>query len=317
MQLIWIDDSFPKKDRSSSFHLDSSRTSDSISNISNHDEISPKKIGRTTNFNNSNNKKYFKSKEITNLISDLKPSKKTNKFFNLTFRKRLSFALCAFYLILFLMCLPKKLVKVGEEENIDILIRNDSNTNINILINHFNFFDSFQNKKQDDEFTEYDGNLEINSINKKTTKKYNQETSGFLLKSETNKTFIFRWIMGFIYIITKCIVFIYSNNGDNNNLFLDKSKVNIIQKVSMIFFPVLLFLLDLQNNIVYSEIKTEHIMNKCIIFYIMNTKKFSMIDYVEGLFPILFYFVLSIDFNSYENVINNYIIKRQKQTKLK
>ena len=30
MQLIWVDDSFPQKDKNNNYHLDSSRTADSF-----------------------------------------------------------------------------------------------------------------------------------------------------------------------------------------------------------------------------------------------------------------------------------------------
>ena len=33
MQLLWVDDSFPPKDKTNNYQLDSSRTTDSISNI--------------------------------------------------------------------------------------------------------------------------------------------------------------------------------------------------------------------------------------------------------------------------------------------
>ena len=311
MQLIWVEDSFPKKDRSTAYQLDSSRTTDSISNIYNPDEISNKEIGEISKYNQSKNRYNIKNEEIINLKNDLKQKK--NKFFNINFKKYLSFSLGTIYFLLFLISVPKTPIKISEEKNIQNLIKNNSNTNINILINHFNFFSFSQNKEQNDVSSDNRGITDINSNNKINNQEYQQETSGFLLEFKSNKMFIFRWLIGFFYFVIKCICFIYSNNEDNDNLLLDKNKISLIQKVSMLLFPLSLFYYDLQNNIIYSEIKTEYINKKIIKFYIMNTKRFSMIDYVEGLIPTLFYFLISIDYNHFEKIINN---KKQKLNKL-
>ena len=317
MQLIWVEDSFPKKEKINSYQLDSSRTTDSISNIYNQDEISRKEIGEISNFNSPKKKYNIKNEEIYNLKFNLRKEKKINKFFDVSFKKRLSFILCATYFLLFLMSVPKIPIKISEEKNINDLIRNNSNTMINILINHFNFLGTSLYKEEKEKFSEnVDLPKGIKSNEEKIINKFEHETSGFLLEFKINKIFIFRWSIGFFYFIIKCICFVYSNNEESSNLLLDKSKILIIQKISMLLFPLSLFYFDLQNNIVYSEINIEIIKNKIIKYYVMNTKTFSMIDYVEGLIPTLFYFLISIDYNNFENIINNMNIKKQKLNKL-
>ena len=60
----------------------------------------------------------------------------------------------------------------------------------------------------------------------------------------------------------------------------------------MLFFPLTLFYYDLKNNISYSEIKVENINNQIITFYAMTIKRFSLVDYIEGLIPTFFPFCL-------------------------
>ena len=97
---------------------------------------------------------------------------------------------------------------------------------------------------------------------------------------------------------------------------MDEKKISYIQKISMLVFPFSLFYFDLRNNIYFTEIKVEHLYNKYISFYIMKEKSFSMIDYVEGLIPTIFIFLISIDYRNLENIINNIFIKKKKFDKL-
>ena len=84
----------------------------------------------------------------------------------------------------------------------------------------------------------------------------------------------------------------------------------------MLFFPLCLFYYDFKNNISYSEIKVEKINNKEISFFVMTKKNFSMIDYIEGLIPTLFYFLISIDYDIFLRNINIFNIKRNKMNKV-
>ena len=289
MQLLWVDDSFPHKEKVNNYQLDSSRTADSSSYLYNPDESSQKEEKENLNFSSFNEKNNLKDEETRILLDNLKDKKNKNNYDSFTFKKYLSIILCIIYCILFLINNPKIPVKIGEEQNIETLIKNNSNKKINILINQLFFCSETEN---------------------------NRGIKGFLLEFSINKIYLVRWLIGFSYFIVKCICFIYSNNGNNNNYLLDKTKVNIIQKISMLFFPLCLFYYDYKNNISYSEIKVEKINNKEISFFVMTKKNFSMIDYIEGLIPTLFYFLISIDYDIFLRNINIFNIKRNKMNKV-
>lgn len=303
MQLLWVDKSLPNKDKIDSYQLDSSRTTDTISNLTNQDEI-PNQKNEIEILDFSPSKyKDNNNEEMLNLLENLKDDKKELKTDIITFKKRLSIVLCGIYLILFLISIPKIPNRIGEEQKIEALMQNNSNKIINILINHFNFY----------------CNKNINSNNQKEEQKDNCEMTGYLLEFSTNKMFIFRWSIGFLYFVLKCIFFIYSNNKNtntNNDNIIIKKRINLIQKVSMLIFPLSLFYFDLQNNISFSKINLNHPYEKTVSFYIMNEKRFSFIDYVEGLIPTLFTFVISFDYNNIDKIINNYVIKTKKLNKL-
>lgn len=189
------------------------------------------------------------------------------------------------------MTIPKNAEKIGEEQNINILTQINGTKKIDILINSINFIVSGD--------------------------KY-LESSGFLLEFRTNKMYIFRWSIGFFYFIIKCICFVYSksDNDNNSNNILDKKRINIIRKISMIFFPLSLFYYDFKNNISYTEIKVEKIGDKIISYYAMTIKRFTAIDYIEGLILTFLHFLISIDYDNLQKNINTYIIKRMKPDKL-
>jgi len=289
MQLLWVDDSFPPKDKTNNYQLDSSRTTDSFSYLYNPDEMPQKEENENEDFPSFHEKNKLKDEENKNLIDNLK-EKKINNQNIISFKKYLSIFLCVIYCILFLINSPKIPVKIGEEDNIDTFIKNNSTKRINILINHLMFLNQTENYK----------------------------TTGFLLEFSINKIYLFRWLIGFSYFIIKCVCFVYSNNENNNNstYFLDKSKINIIQKISMLFFPICIFYYDFKNNVSYSELKVEKIDNKEIAFYVMTKKSFSMIDYIEGLIPTLFYFLISIDYDNLNKTINTFLLRKSKLNKL-
>ena len=237
-------------------------------------------------------------------MKNLKVEKISNSINLINFKKILSLVLCAIYLTLFLTNIPKIPVKIGDEQKIDVLIKNSTNKNINILINNLNFLCN-KNRAYNNE-----GLQQNNEIN-------NCETTGYLFEFSNNKIFIFRWIIGFSYFVVKCIIFIYSKNKtDNINSLIDERKISYVQKISMLIFPLSLFYFDLQNNIYFTEITQEHIYNKSISFFIKKEKRFSMIDYIEGLIPTIFSFLISIDYKNLDNIINNIFIKKKKLNKL-
>jgi hypothetical protein len=304
MKLIWIDKNFPSNDKISSYQLDSSRTTDSISNLNNKEEIIKNEEKEISYFSNTKNNETDNNEETLNLLKNLKVEKISNSINLINFKKILSLVLCAIYLTLFLTNIPKIPVKIGDEQKIDVLIKNSTNKNINILINNLNFLCN-KNRAYNNE-----GLQQNNEIN-------NCETTGYLFEFSNNKIFIFRWIIGFSYFVVKCIIFIYSKNKtDNINSLTDKRKISYVQKISTLIFPLSLFYFDLQNNIYFTEITQEHIYNKSISFFIKKEKRFSTIDYIEGLIPTIFSFLISIDYKNLENIINNIFIKKKKLNKL-
>lgn len=304
MKLIWIDKNFPSNDKISSYQLDSSRTTDSISNLNNKEESIKNEEKEISDFSNTKNNETDNNEETLNLLKNLKVEKISNSINLINFKKILSLVLCAIYLTLFLTNIPKIPVKIGDEQKIDVLIKNSTNKNINILINNLNFLCN-KNRAYNNE-----GLQQNNEIN-------NCETTGYLFEFSNNKIFIFRWIIGFSYFVVKCIIFIYSKNKtDNINSLIDERKISYVQKISMLIFPLSLFYFDLQNNIYFTEITQEHIYNKSISFFIKKEKRFSTIDYIEGLIPTIFSFLISIDYRNLENIINNIFIKKKKLNKL-
>ena len=287
MEIIGIDDVLPSKDKNIVYQIDTSRTADSLSHIY-QDEILPKEDNENNEIILINNKD---DDEYRELITKLNNRKIQIYYDTFSFKKRLSIALCSIYYILFLMTIPKNAEKIGEEQNINILTQINGTKKIDILINSINFIVSGD--------------------------KY-LESSGFLLEFRTNKMYIFRWSIGFFYFIIKCICFVYSKNDNDNNSnnILDKKRINIIRKISMIFFPLSLFYYDFKNNISYTEIKVEKIGDKIISYYAMTIKRFAAIDYIEGLILTFLHLLISIDYDNLQKNINAYIIKRMKPDKL-
>ena len=289
MQLLSVDKQNQILDKT---QTDSSKAKDSFSNIYNQDEISKIKEKGVSEMSPKKTKENNNNEEMLNLVKNLKKNKNEINISMITFKKRLSLALCGIYLFLFLLSIPKIPIKIGEEQKIDLLINNNNNTHINILINELPPL--FDENKTNDNNSPY-------------------ETRGFLIEFINNKTFVIRWIIGFIYFVLKCFYFIYSNN---NNALMDEKKIGYASKISLLIFPLIMFYYDLKNNLSFTEIYLKHMDDKTVSFYIMKEKRFSFIDYVEGLIPTIFTFLINIDYNNLQRIMNTYIYKKEKQKKI-
>ena len=307
-----------KSDKNMNFSLDSSRTADSVSNLYNSDttplkaemdidEI--KNLEITSSLNYEDNIVDVKINGQKNQVDD---EKKNNKHQYFMFKMQISIIFSGIYLLLFLLSLPKTGVKVGDEKNLKILAKTNSTQNINILINNFQFFfnDENENKNQ------FDNNSNINEtkeLNKK--KNNNHEFSGYILNFKVDNRHVMRWIIGFICFIIRCACFTFSEE-EIKVKFLNKNRISFIQKLSCLVFPLWVFYYDINNNESYTKIKDEFINNKSITYYIMTKKQFSMHDYVEGIIPTLFYFLMSIVYRGMEENVAGYFRYKKKMRKL-
>jgi hypothetical protein len=307
-----------KSDKNMNFSLDSSRTADSVSNLYNSDttplkaemdidEI--KNLEITSSLNYEDNIVDVKINGQKNQIDD---EKKTNKHQYFMFKMQISIIFSGIYLLLFLLSLPKTAVKVGDEKNLKILIKTNDTQNINILINNFQFFfnDENENKNQ------FDNNSNINETKELYKKKNNNhEFSGYILNFKVDNKKVIRWIIGFICFIIRCACFTFSEE-EIKVKFLNKNRISFIQKLSCLVFPLWVFYYDINNNESYTKIKDEFINNKSITYYIMTKKQFSMHDYVEGIIPTLFYFLMSIVYRGMEEYFAGYFRYKKKMRKL-
>ena len=285
MQLLSVDKNGQQKDNS--------ETPDPVSNIYKQDEIRRLKEKEISDMSSKKTKENNNNEEMLNLVKNLKKNKNEINVSMITFKTRLSFALCGIYLFLFLISIPKIPIKIGQEQKIDLLIKNNDNAHINILINELpSLFD--ENKTIDNDSP--------------------HEIKGYVLEFVYNKKFINRWIIGFIYFALKCFYFIYSNN---NNALIDEKIIDYASKLSLLIFPLILFYFDLKNNLSFTEIYLEHIYDKTVSFYIMKEKSFSFIDYVEGIIPTVFTSLININYNNLQRIIYTYIYKEEKEKKLK
>jgi hypothetical protein len=307
-----------KSDKNMNFSLDSSRTADSVSNLYNSDTTplkaemdidEVKNLEITSSLNYEDNIVDVKINGQKNQIDD---EKKTNKHQYFMFKMQISIIFSGIYLLLFLLSLPKTAVKVGDEKNLKLLIKTNETQNIKILINNFQFFfnDENENKNQ------FDNNSNINEtkeLNKK--KNNNHEFSGYILNFKVDNKHVIRWIIGFICFIIRCACFTFSEE-EIKVKFLNKNRISFIQKLSCLVFPLWVFYYDINNNESYTKIKDEFINNKSITYYIMTKKQFSMHDYVEGIIPTLFYFLMSIVYRGMEEYFAGYFRYKKKMRKL-
>ena len=310
--------SLSKSDKNMNFSLDSSRTADSVSNLYNSDttplkaemdidEI--KNLEITSSLNYEDNIVDVKINGQKNQIND---EKKNNKHQYFMFKMQISIIFSGIYLLLFLLSLPKTAVKVGDEKNLKLLIKTNNTQNIKILINNFQFFFDDENENKN----HFDNSSNINETKESNKKKNNNyEFSGYILNFKVDNRHVMRWIIGFICFIIRCACFTFSEE-DIKVKFLNKNRISFIQKLSCLVFPLWVFYYDINNNETYTKIKDEFINNKEISYYIMTKKQYSMHDYVEGIIPTLFYFLMSIVYRGMEEYFAGYFRYKKKMRKL-
>ena len=307
-----------KSDKNMNFSLDSSRTADSVSNLYNSDttplkaemdidEI--KNLEITSSLNYEDNIVDVKINGQKNQIDD---EKKTNKHQYFMFKMQMSVLFSGIYLLLFLLSLPKTAVKVGDEKNLKLLTKTNNTQSINILINNFQFSFDDENENKN----HFDNSSNINETKESNKKKNNNyEFSGYILNFKVDNKHVIRWIIGFICFIIRCACFTFSEE-EIKVKFLNKNRISFIQKLSCLVFPLWVFYYDINNNESYTKIKDEFINNKSITYYIMTKKQFSMHDYVEGIIPTLFYFLMSIVYRGMEEYFAGYFRYKKKMRKL-
>ena len=307
-----------KNDKNMNFSLDSSRTADSVSNLYNSDttplktemdidEI--KNLEITSSLNYDDNIVDVKINEQKNQVDD---EKKNNKHQYFKFKMQMSVIFSVVYLFLFLLSLPKTPVKVGDEKNLKILTKSNNTQTINILINNFQFSFDDENENKNQFGNKSDIN-ETKELNKK--KNNNHEFSGFILNFKIDNKHVMRWLIGFICFVVRCACFTFSEE-EIKVPFLNKKRISFIQKLSCLIFPLWVFYYDIHNNESYTKIKEEFINNKSITYYITTKKQFSMFDYVEGIIPTLFYFLMSIAYKGMEESVAGYFRYKKKMRKL-
>jgi hypothetical protein len=210
--------------------------------------------------------------------------------------------------------LPKTAVKVGDEKNLKILIKTNNTQSINILINNFKF--SFDDENENENKNQFSNNSNINETKEFNKKKnINHEFSGYILNFKIDNRQVMRWLIGFLCFIIRSACFTFSEE-EIKFKFLNKNRISFIQKLSCLIFPLWVFYYDINNNESYTKIKDEIINNKSIAYYIITKKQFSMHDYVEGIIPTLFYFLMSIVYRGMEENVAGYFRYKKKMRKL-
>ena len=310
-----------KSDKNMNFSLDSSRTADSVSNLYNSDttplkaemdidEI--KNLEITSSMNYDDNIIDVKLNGQQNQIDN---EKKKNKYQYFKFKMQISVIFSGVYLLLFLLSLPKTPVKIGDEKNLRLLAKTNNTQKINILINNFQF--SFDNENENK--THFGNNSNLNETTKlnqlKAKKNNNNEFFGYILDFKIDNRHVIRWLIGFLCFIVRSACFTFSEE-EIKIKFLNKNRISFIQKLSCLVFPLWVFYYDINNNESYTKIKDEFINNKSVAYYIVTKKQFSMFDYVEGIIPTLFYFLMSIVYKGMEESVAGYFRYKKKVRKL-
>jgi hypothetical protein len=302
------------------FSLDSSRTADSVSNLYNSDTTplkaemdidEVKNLEITSSLNYDDNIVDVKINGLNNQIDDVK---KNNKHQYFKFKMQMSVLFSGVYLLLFLLSLPKTAVKVGDEKNLKLLTKTNNTQSINILINNFQF--SFDEENENENKNQFSNNSNINETKEFNKKKnINHEFSGYILNFKIDNRQVMRWLIGFLCFIIRSACFTFSEE-EIKFKFLNKNRISFIQKLSCLIFPLWVFYYDINNNESYTKIKDEIINNKSIAYYIITKKQFSMHDYVEGIIPTLFYFLMSIVYRGMEENVAGYFRYKKKMRKL-
>jgi hypothetical protein len=302
------------------FSLDSSRTADSVSNIYNSDTTplkaemdidEVKNLEITSSLNYDDNIVDVKINGLNNQIDDVK---KNNKHQYFKFKMQMSVLFSGIYLLLFLLSLPKTAVKVGDEKNLKLLTKTNNTQSINILINNFQF--SFDDENENENKNQFSNNSNINETKEFNKKKnINHEFSGYILNFKIDNRQVMRWLIVFLCFIIRSACFTFSEE-EIKFKFLNKNRISFIQKLSCLVFPLWVFYYDINNNESYTKIKDEIINNKSIAYYIITKKQFSMHDYVEGIIPTLFYFLMSIVYRGMEENVAGYFRYKKKMRKL-
>ena len=302
MKIKKTDYIYSNKDKYLNISIDSSRTPDSIPNSYNSDII-PLKNGIEIDIGKRNdNDIYFNSilYDDNNLSLNDKKNDSNNKvdinkngYFK--FKMQISLILCTVYLLLFLISIPKHITKTNIlVKNLDLLLKENKTETIHLLINDFQF--SFiQNKNQSNKNND------------------NNEFLGYLLEYNVNKKYVIRWIIGFIYFAIRNLCFVFSDYQKINKNYMFKNKIDLINKLSCLLFPLYLFYYDIKNNTTsFVSIKSETINIKNIYYYVMINKKSSWNDYIERIIPTLSYFLISIIYNGMEQSIGAYLNGKRK-----
>lgn len=295
--------SYSNKEKNLNNSIDSSRTTDTISNSYNSDII-PLKNDIEIDIDKRNDIYYnsiLYDDNILNLndnkidIND-KVDNKKHKANYFKFKMQISIILCTIYLFLFLISMPKRLIKTNTVvKDLNSLLKGNETEKIHIMIN----------------------NLQFSFIKNETKKNNNDEFSGYLLEYNYNKKYITRWIIGFIYFAVRNFCFVFSDYQKINKNYMFKNKVDFLQKFSCLLFPLYLFYYDVMNNTnSFISIKNEKIRNKIIYYYVMTDKQRSWSDYVEGIVPTLSYFLISLIYDGMEQSIGTYLNGKRKISKL-
>ena len=278
---------YTNKSKNLNQSTDSTKTTDTITDPNDYETLSIQhEIEKEENANLTNF--IYNDIEIRKDTSTQSPKEKDEYQFFL-FKLYLSISFCIIYFFFFLLSIPKSPIICSEEKKINLLLKSNKTDSLNILMNRFSFINRNENN-----------------------------TTGYLIEFHYNKSYIFRWIIGFIYFIVRNIFFIFSEkiNEKNSKNYFFSNKFDFVQKISYLFFPLIIFFYDVKQKEKYLMIKDEIIENKFVKYYIILENNFGMNNYVEGIIPTLFYFIISLIYKGIEQSFGKIVFFRNKNTKL-
>ena len=302
--------SYSNKDKNLNISIDSSRTADTMANSYNSDiniplkndiEIDIEKRNDNDVYYNSilydDNILNFNENRIdsNNKVDNSKNSK--SQYFK--FKMHISLILCTIYLFLFLISMPKRLTKTNHiVTNLDLLLNENKTETIHILINDFKF-----------SLTQNQNKNETNKNNDNTNKVW-----GYLLEYNYNKKYIKRWIIGFIYFAIRNLCFVFCDYQKINTNYMFKNKIDLINKLACLLFPLYLFYYDkITNTTSFVNLNNEKIKNNFIYYYIQIDRRSSWSEYIDGILPTISYFLISIIYNGIEQSIGAYLNNGKKK----